>query len=228
MKIHDAKPLPARARTRATSSIELRKRASQSRSRETIAVILEAAARVLAAESLAGFNTNRVAEVAGVSIGSLYQYFPNKAALSAALIERSQSALVAAVEAVASKPQATLCEQVRALVRAGIRHQFDNASLAAALDYEELHLPVSESLAFANQRLVRLTQAILSAHADTMQAPASTQTARDCLLIVKSLIDADALSSGAAKPSRSLASRVERAIMGYLLYQPQVHRALGG
>ena len=53
--------------------------------------ILAAAARVLARESLAGFNTNRVAEVAGVSVGSLYQYFPNKAALVAALIEREQA-----------------------------------------------------------------------------------------------------------------------------------------
>jgi AcrR family transcriptional regulator len=51
---------------------------SQLRSLATVQLILPAAARVLARESLAGFNTNRVAEVAGISVGSLYQYFPSK------------------------------------------------------------------------------------------------------------------------------------------------------
>lgn len=50
-------------------------------------------------QSLAGFNTNRVAEVAGVSVGSLYQYFPNKESLVTALIEREQANLALAVEA---------------------------------------------------------------------------------------------------------------------------------
>jgi AcrR family transcriptional regulator len=43
--------------------------------------ILEAATRVLRERGAAGFNTNRVAEVAGISVGSLYQYYPNKASL---------------------------------------------------------------------------------------------------------------------------------------------------
>ena len=70
--------------------IELRQRKSprQQRSADTVEALLTAAARVLERESLAGFNTNRVAEVAGVSVGSLYQYFPNKSALIAALIDR--------------------------------------------------------------------------------------------------------------------------------------------
>ncbi|MFN5165613.1 MAG: TetR/AcrR family transcriptional regulator, partial [Pseudomonadota bacterium] len=75
--------------------IELRPRKSprQVRSADTVETILAAAARVLERESLAGFNTNRVAAVAGVSVGSLYQYFPNKSALIAALIDRQQTAL---------------------------------------------------------------------------------------------------------------------------------------
>jgi AcrR family transcriptional regulator len=50
--------------------------------------LLEAAARVLAREGAARFTTNRVAEAAGVSVGSLYQYYPNKAALLLGLHER--------------------------------------------------------------------------------------------------------------------------------------------
>ena len=65
-----------------------RKIASQERSRATVEAILEATARILIREGFDKASTNRVAEVAGVSVGSLYQYFPSKDALVAALIAR--------------------------------------------------------------------------------------------------------------------------------------------
>lgn len=65
-----------------------RKEPKQQRSRETVETILEATARVLVREGYEGTSTNRVAEVAGVSVGSLYQYFPNKESLVAALMDR--------------------------------------------------------------------------------------------------------------------------------------------
>ena len=65
-----------------------RKTASQERSRATVNAILEATARILVKEGFDKASTNRVAEVAGVSVGSLYQYFPSKDALVAALIAR--------------------------------------------------------------------------------------------------------------------------------------------
>ena len=65
-----------------------RKLASQERSRSTVDALLEATARVLTKEGYDGASTNRIAEVAGVSIGSLYQYFPSKEALVAAVIDR--------------------------------------------------------------------------------------------------------------------------------------------
>jgi len=65
-----------------------RKRPRQDRSRATVDAILEACARVLIKHGFDGLTTNAVADAAGVSIGSLYQYFPNKEALVAALVER--------------------------------------------------------------------------------------------------------------------------------------------
>jgi len=65
-----------------------RKSASQERSRLTVDALLEATIRVLIKEGYDRASTNRIAEVAGVSIGSLYQYFPSKEALVAAVIDR--------------------------------------------------------------------------------------------------------------------------------------------
>jgi AcrR family transcriptional regulator len=65
-----------------------RKSATQERSRLTVDALLEATTRVLIKEGYDRASTNRIAEVAGVSIGSLYQYFPSKEALVAAVIDR--------------------------------------------------------------------------------------------------------------------------------------------
>lgn len=67
---------------------QIRKEPRQARARETVEAILTAAARILTSEGFEALTTNRVAAVAGVSVGSLYQYFPNKEALARALCER--------------------------------------------------------------------------------------------------------------------------------------------
>ena len=75
----------------------MRKAPGQARSKETVDVILEASARILESEGLRGFNTNSIAAKAGVSVGSLYQYFPNKDAILLALIERFEDATQEAI-----------------------------------------------------------------------------------------------------------------------------------
>ncbi len=66
----------------------MRKEPRQARSRATVETIVQAGARILSDEGWAGFTTNRVAELAGVSIGSLYQYFPDKLSLVDAIRNR--------------------------------------------------------------------------------------------------------------------------------------------
>lgn len=116
----------------ATVDIETnpRKLPRQARSRATVDAMLEAAAQVLIEHGYEAATTARVAERAGVSIGSLYQYFPNKEALVAALVERHADGLIAVVEAAVSGPEAATLEGgFRALVRAGM----DGHRLAPAL-----------------------------------------------------------------------------------------------
>jgi len=65
-----------------------RKKPRQARSKATVEAILGGAARVFVEHGIDGATTNHIAAAAGVSVGSLYQYFPNKEALAAELIER--------------------------------------------------------------------------------------------------------------------------------------------
>lgn len=66
----------------------MRKAPRQARSRLTVQAIIDSGARILSDEGWAAFTTNKVAEVAGVSIGSLYQYFPDKLSLIDAIRSR--------------------------------------------------------------------------------------------------------------------------------------------
>src|SRR6187551_524172 len=66
---------------RRKQQIQTRKEPQQARSNELVEAVLQAAVQVLAKEGAARFTMARVAEAAGVAVGSLYQYFPNKAAL---------------------------------------------------------------------------------------------------------------------------------------------------
>jgi len=83
--------------------------------RAIVDALLDAASSLLAAQGLAGMTTNAVAERAGVSVGSLYQYFPNKQALVSAVSDRLNAALVAEVERIVAT-DATADAQLDALV----------------------------------------------------------------------------------------------------------------
>ncbi len=104
-----------------------RKTASQKRSRATVAALVEAAARVLVKDGYERASTNRIAAVAGVSIGSLYQYFPGKEALVAAVIERHTQELTDVIQGALTRVAAHPLEAlIRELVAAAIAaHRVD-------------------------------------------------------------------------------------------------------
>jgi AcrR family transcriptional regulator len=104
-----------------------RKVASQERARATVDALVEATARILVKEGFDKASTNHIAEVAGVSIGSLYQYFPSKEALVAAVIDRHNQDLMQVVRGALAKVAALPIEQaVRKLVATAIdAHRID-------------------------------------------------------------------------------------------------------
>ncbi|MBI3676756.1 MAG: TetR family transcriptional regulator [Proteobacteria bacterium] len=104
-----------------------RKEASQERSRATVDALVEATARILVSEGFDKASTNRIAEVAGVSVGSLYQYFPSKEALVAAVSERHRQEIMRLVRGELAKVASQPIEQgVRTLVAVAIKsHRID-------------------------------------------------------------------------------------------------------
>lgn len=108
-----------RGRRPSSRAAVARKQPQQARAEVTYQAMLEATARVLDQHGVDGLTTNRVAEVAGVSIGSLYQYFPNKQALIAALLDGYMEAIASAVRATIEAYQdAPLEEILRGIARA--------------------------------------------------------------------------------------------------------------
>jgi AcrR family transcriptional regulator len=195
-----------------------RKTPLQSRAQTMVELILEAAARVLTRESLAGFNTNRVAQVAGISVGSLYQYFPNKSALVVALIERAQGDLARSLEQVVAQcSDKPLEDALLAIAQLAVKQQYANPLLAAALDHEEKRLPLQKQLAQAETRLLDSVTVLLQSHQARLAKGLPDGAAQDCLVITKALIEAQA--NVGRKPPPDLDRRVVRALMGYLTWE---------
>ena len=110
-----------------------RKSPTQRRSVDTVDTILEAAVRVLRRDGYAGLTTRRVAEVAGVSVGSLYQYFPNRQAIVADLVRRRVTAFIAAVEAADIPAGADIRKAVVAMMTAFLAEKGRSLWLSAVL-----------------------------------------------------------------------------------------------
>ncbi|HSY22708.1 MAG TPA: TetR/AcrR family transcriptional regulator [Polyangiaceae bacterium] len=111
-----------------------RKQPVQARSSELVASLLEAAVRVLSREGAARFTTIRVAETAGVSVGSLYQYFPNKQAILFRLQQDEWEKTGAAIDTLLGDTSRAPAERLRATMRAFFQSECDEAPLRLALD----------------------------------------------------------------------------------------------
>ncbi|HEY0288502.1 MAG TPA: TetR family transcriptional regulator [Pseudomonas sp.] len=118
---------------RQVPQISSRKQPKQARSTELVATILEAAIQVLANEGATRFTTARVAERAGVSVGSVYQYFPNKAAILFRLQsdewQRTTQMLCGTLNDESKPP----LERLRTFVHAFIHSECEEAQMRIAL-----------------------------------------------------------------------------------------------
>ncbi len=187
-----------------------RKSPKQLRAAATVAAILEGAARILEERGLEAYNTNAVALRAGVSVGSVYQYFPTKEAVTRALIQRETGALLAEVEACATA--ASPREALEAMIAACVAHQLRRPVLARLLDLEEARLPLADDLRDLAQSLVSALQRNLLWGG--LDSAAAREIAPDLLAIVKGMVDA--AGQRRETDAGALGARVRRAVFGYL------------
>lgn len=141
-----------------------RKEPQQSRSHETVEAILAAAARILVRDGYAATSTNRIAELAGISIGSLYEYFPNKDAILAMLRRRHHERMHRVISnAFADVSELPLEVGVRTLVRRMVEAHAVEPELQAAL---VLQLPdqISRPFQRVDKDFLEHTRAFLEAH----------------------------------------------------------------
>ncbi|WP_426400300.1 TetR/AcrR family transcriptional regulator [Ralstonia sp. R-29] len=191
------------------TALRPRKAPSQSRSEETVAVIIEAAAQVLELDGFDGFNTNAVARRAGVSIGSLYQYFPGKDALTAALIRREKARFkedIATALAMRSGKAA-----LAALLQASVRQQLQRPVLAKLLDMEEGRRPILREEA-DDADLEALVGAIVRRAAP--RHPQPQVAADDLFAMIRGMVDA--AGERGERDIDDLQRRVGAAVFGYL------------
>ncbi|CAE6709905.1 HTH-type transcriptional regulator BetI [Paraburkholderia aspalathi] len=121
-------------RTDNGQGLDARKQPQQARSQATVDAIFDATIQVLLAEGLQRLTTIRVAERAGVSVGTLYQYFPQKQALLFAVLQRHLERVVKAIEdATASAHNACLSTMVKAVVAAFVKAKTENLDESRAL-----------------------------------------------------------------------------------------------
>jgi len=188
-----------------------RKQARQDRSRATQTAIVEATARLLESQGRNGLTTNAIAERAGVSVGSLYQYFPNKEAILATLIrDKRQQLLKRMRQAVLETLDASPATAVDALVRAGMMHQYERPALAFEVEYIEQNLELADETTALAEEMAQLVLDTVR----RLQPQAGLQEARDVVAITKGLINAAAM---AGEPGgEALYARARRAVLGYL------------
>lgn len=196
----------------ADAIIEPRKKPRQARSTATVDAILEAAARILAADGLAGLNTNAVAERAGVSVGSLYQYFPGKEAILTEMLRRKRKRLLVDMKAaLAGMEERDADTMIARLVEAAMGNQARTPKLAQALDYANSALPLHEEMMRTNRAIIEIVARFLALHA----VPEPRLAAQDVVGLARGMM-LQAFRQGPVD-EEDLARRICLAIRGYLV-----------
>jgi AcrR family transcriptional regulator len=194
------------------NSLKPRKVPGQARSQETVSVILEASARILESDGVRGLNTNAIATKAGVSIGSPYQYFPNKDAIVLALIDTFENAFhETVVKAVQDENGKELKPRLRLVVRALVSAHYYRPRLNRVLEIEEERLGSEADDSAFHANLLQL----LREHKNDVAMPVSRLTEQVFMSILRTVVDLG-LASGAS--AKSTEQRAMSAVCGYLLY----------
>jgi AcrR family transcriptional regulator len=193
----------------------VRRRPKQRRARQTVEAVLDAVVRLLKRDGSQAITTNRIAEVAGVSIGSVYQYFPDKRAIFTALHQRHVDQIDRMVQTKLVEHAASSIEElVRAMVEAMVEAHAIDPEL-----YELLMTEVPHRADGTRDFAVRLHGAFLLAISSRAHELKKRRDLDKVVFVVTHMVEA--LSHGAVlrRPARmSLKEAKEEAVRAILAY----------
>lgn len=196
-----------------------RKQPRQARAQATVDAILGATAHILVRDGYDRLSTNRVADRAGVSIGSLYQYYPNKEALVGELVDRYTAMLFGmVVEALGAMQDAEPRTVASALARAMIETKRDQPKLAKVLRHE---IPRTGRLARYERELekvIQLAAAFLERHRERLRV----EDTRIAAFVAVHMVDALTHATVTASPGddETMVREITDAVARYLLREP--------
>lgn len=196
-----------------------RKNALQERSRATVDALVEATARILVREGFEKTSTNRIAELAGVSVGSLYQYFPSKEALVAAVIERHNQEIMGLV-------RATLIEISDLPIEKAVR-RLVTVAIEAHRIKPELHRVLAEQIPRAgkldveafNREVHTLVRAYFDGHRKEMRKIDLDVATFICVSTIEAIAHNAVLNQAemlSDKMVRTLVDETTRMVVGFL------------
>jgi AcrR family transcriptional regulator len=156
------------------SILEPRKLPRQSRSKATVEAILDACAETLSGRGYHGLTTHAIAARAGVSVGTLYQYFPNRDAVAGALVVRAMERLRRAMRGAFAECVQRKLESLEAtehLLMTGLDVLVDERDVFARLGPEAPHLFRLPAVVEIQAQLIHLSQEIRLSGGDRLDLP---------------------------------------------------------
>jgi AcrR family transcriptional regulator len=193
-----------------------RKSPRQERSRDMVETILNAAARVFVKEGYARATTNRIALAAGVSVGSLYQYFPSKDAIAVELLRRYRESLIQLVgKRLAEIEDHSFPAVVEALMTSLLRAEGINPALHRVLIEQVLRTSARREIMGFEERLEKLLADALRAAGDKVHADDYEVAAFVLVRVVLAVIHA-AVVDHPRYNTPKLAAELTRLVVNYV------------
>lgn len=203
-----------------------RKKAAQERSKATVEALLTATARVLVRDGYDRASTNRIAEEAGVSVGSLYQYFPSKEALVAALIDRHCEEMTAVLDrSFAEVADAPVHVATRLLVRGQIEAHKVDWQLHRVLIEQVPRVGRLDRMTVVDEHAQTLVRAYLELHRDEVRVKDLDRLAFMAVHVVEGLTHAAAQRQPEMLEDERLVDEIVELLVRYAVVETPAARA---
>ncbi|MBL8632382.1 MAG: TetR family transcriptional regulator [Myxococcales bacterium] len=197
--------------------INPRKLPTQERSKQLVDSLLSATANILVRRGYEGLTTNRVADEAGVSVGSLYQYFPNKESLVEALIRRWSDGLM---ETIADHYLEVRNESIETAVDTMVRAALDStrvdAKLHRILTQQIPNVNALPALELFNRRMSERVASWLELHREELEVEDLHLAAEIVVMTLAGLSDYALIQRPELLDSPSFVQHLSRLVLGYL------------